>query len=1137
MDKALLGNNNFQINKGVYTALSRAKSLIVTSHNLGIKGSLPNQSLVSSSDESSEQIEQARQLFNEVIEGAERVRKALQGNVSLPTLPEIVEEKSEAAGSEDIAAPTAYTAIINEPDQTIPVFNKSDDFEQVHSLAFPSNYILSGTPKVAINSKAHIIRVSGPSGNSMYAVVSNTSEDNFVLLGYLGDHDFKENDYFSKVINEKPNVKLSYINVDKTANGFKISNIDALSLGQVAINDYRNFKTIYGDTYTNTNTPIEDAIIKFYNSYFGVSKSGRRISPIEVENGSDGEWVRNGKVNWNVVKDKISVQIFTEKNPPKDGTKVFYGLPYLVVKDPRQSGGEVISKSIYIALDAAPLNSKSYYYTQVKKLFDVLSEIYTISNDLELGKTFLQESVESHVHNNYQVVSTNDVLSDKTLSIQKNPTVVPLSHTLPDLGISPDQYTRLEELFDELVPMVYGIELKTTYFNTEEEAQEKVGQVIDGKKIVAVEQSKNKKFYLKYQKDAVDDITAVFQQYAIRSGQGTAQKALNAIAMANQSVGDVNIRIRQFVKSNGLERQQLTSHSILSAKEFIDYYRLYQDFPQWGKNVSSFESVNHLLNWVEKNPDKAGISKTDLQKLINTKYKTLPYNLATLYDMTTLDDNGNSPYLREPLRVGNLQPTSKNFEPGVNYKGSNLHVQENRDYLNSVLRSKFSKVRQTYIDVRLPKGEEALKKEKSSTVYLKDILKPTGTFLDVLMEKFLKNSDIKVIKKGISELRGNAGAATVWNGKEFEIHVNFNYDTNDLNLISVLVHEGIHALTTGAIHAVDTGTATKEEIEFVQEITALQKRFNAVIARRGIKRSDVYQTTLAPLSNTEKKALAKKLKKDVSELTKEELLKVTASKINLNEFIANLSNPKFYELASQIEVKPKKSILNAFIDALLKLFGMGPESSIYDTMVASLSKLLKSIPAKPEVLVADHSKLLSDLKIQFNVELEDSLEYGEENDVYIKYSKVFNSDGSTTDYFNNLSESDKVELINSLLVNLDSSDIITYYALKDTPKEGLLSTGGAILESHYLNSLIEDKLFISPNSDPYAYNLIYTILHQELFDPYSRVLENIIKNKDDKVQLMNFLFENILSYQDKRLLEEISNSSDMQDIKEDFEER
>ena len=770
VDKDKLGKSNFEINRALYTALSRAKSLIVTAPNLGIKESLPNKDLVTSSDESSEQLMQAAQFFNTLIEGAKKVKSFLQNGVP-STVHSIVldEEESEAAGSEDIAAPTSYLAILDDDlgeDNPI-ILPREDDEGDTHTLSYPSNYPLSGNAKISINSKAHIIRILNSKNLPSYAVVAQSNvSPNYVLVAVLGDKDFSRNDYFSSLVDRKPGIQFSGVRVNKLAEGFNIPNIEQLSLGEVAVEDFRKFKVMYSPNYDTSETVVDNAIKTFYKDYFGINKSGTRVIPAEAWDGTnvipEKEWVVNNEVNWNLIKDKVSVKIFTLKNPPRDGTKVFYGLPYLVIKDPRQANGENIAKTIYIALDARMLSNKSHYYEKIKKLYDLLTLVQTKESSLELGSSYLQEVMEKYVRANFEVVRTGDLLLEKTLAIQKKASTTSIAELEETIKLSPTDFAELDDLFDELVPLIYGIELKTTYYDTKEEADALVGTVIEGKKIVAVEEAKNKKFYLKYAKDATDEnITETFQQYSVRSGQGTAQKALNAIAAANQGVEETNIRIRQSLGVvNGIQKFQLSSHSILSPKEFIDYYRLYNDFPQWKKTAKDFDTVAHLLNWVEKHQDIAGITRNELQTLLNTKYKTAPYTLATLASMVETDAEGNT-MLREPLRVGNLDPTARNFEPGINYKGDNLHLKENRDYINGKVRTMFTGVRQTSIDIRLPRTEESIKQEESNTFLLKDLLRPTGTFMDRLTETFFKDSNIKVIKKVIPAFGNKAGAAAV----------------------------------------------------------------------------------------------------------------------------------------------------------------------------------------------------------------------------------------------------------------------------------------------------------------------------------------------------------------------------------------
>ena len=291
VDKDKLGKSNFEINRALYTGLSRAKSLIVTAPNLGIKESLPNKDLVTSSNESSEQLAQATQFFNTLIEGAKKVKSFLQNGVP-STVHSIVldEEESEAAGSEDIAAPTSYLAILDEDleDDNPIILPRGDEEGETHTLSYPSNYPLSGNAKISINSKAHVIRILNSKNLPSYAVVAQSNvSPNYVLVAVLGDKDFGRNNYFSSLIDKKPGIQFSGVRVNKLAEGFNIPNIEQLSLGEVAIEDFRKFKVMYSPNYDTSETVVDNAIKTFYKDYFGINKSGTRVIPAEAWDGTN----------------------------------------------------------------------------------------------------------------------------------------------------------------------------------------------------------------------------------------------------------------------------------------------------------------------------------------------------------------------------------------------------------------------------------------------------------------------------------------------------------------------------------------------------------------------------------------------------------------------------------------------------------------------------------------------------------------------------------------------------------------------------------------------------------------------------------------------------------------------------------
>lgn len=157
-----------------------------------------------------------------------------------------------------------------------------DTFSE-HFIAHPINYGLTGTvPNVALNSVANIIRVLD-NGKEFYYIIAPhaTIPNRYIPVAVLGDHDFKsENgEYFNNAIGQKQDIYLDKVRVESGRDGFELKGpIDSLSLGKVKIKSFSPLRTRYDmSNFVESDTLLDDMIIKFYDTFFGLTDSGRRI--------------------------------------------------------------------------------------------------------------------------------------------------------------------------------------------------------------------------------------------------------------------------------------------------------------------------------------------------------------------------------------------------------------------------------------------------------------------------------------------------------------------------------------------------------------------------------------------------------------------------------------------------------------------------------------------------------------------------------------------------------------------------------------------------------------------------------------------------------------------------------------------
>lgn len=133
-----------------------------------------------------------------------------------------------------------------------------------------------------------------------------------------------------------------------------------------------------------------------------------------------------------------------------------------------------------------------------------------------------------------------------------------------------------------------------------------------------------------------------------------------------------------------------------------------------------------------------------------------------------------------------------------------------------------------------------------------------------------------------------------------------------------LLHEVTHAVTSEAIN----NPVTEKDQALVARLTELKNAFDAYVKEKGFKLSDYVQDSY--------------------------------SGWNLKEFVANLSNPKFADLASKIKIE-NSNLLSKFFQALFEFLGIS-ESNVYELTLRSLELYLK--PEETQALVYTDEMLM-----------------------------------------------------------------------------------------------------------------------------------------------------------------------------------
>lgn len=169
----------------------------------------------------------------------------------------------------------------------------------------------------------------------------------------------------------------------------------------------------------------------------------------------------------------------------------------------------------------------------------------------------------------------------------------------------------------------------------------------------------------------------------------------------------------------------------------------------------------------------------------------------------------------------------------------------------------------------------------------------------------------------------------------------------------LVMHEMIHAITMKALLEPKTPT----EMEFAMQVTMLQRIYNETMASKHIGTEVAVSIASNKLNDRNKvvtitevkngtisykvKGESKILTTDAENLSIKQYYESTSSTLNTLEFVASLSNKDFRNNAKSI-VLNKKSLLQNFYEAVVKLFGLKESTNVYDATIESIRKLYET---------------------------------------------------------------------------------------------------------------------------------------------------------------------------------------------------
>lgn len=962
----LLGDNTLQQNQAVYTAVSRAKQFLFT-EGLPIS-STKNSDLETAIKQDEEEIAQNVTLFKASVDTAEQILGifgATATKTPSPKRKEVVPGATPVDEEEQSLPPTIEEVSVNTevkpgdievPNVNVAEFNTS---EGSVILTHPTNFgIVSAffdpeTGKLrddAVGQDIHIIKVRKRGYQPMLTLVTRIPDsENFVEVGVIGRDMINEDSSFGEFIRSVMNKSVKQLDDTKltsSVSGNPIDNIDDYSIATVKFDTARKLSNIHDKNTTIEENVIEDTIIKFAESYFGLDARANRIyaegeaiyndEGVVIDTDPTKAWLikdENGKtigINWPVVSKNVRFVLparsynRTKTYEVENAVYNAYGVPTIVITRPNQSSKTKVkaARPIVIPLLNRRLNKDSIEFKTLSKFTNLMIRLEDLTGLMMGRDAELEELIRAYGKTNLVIAGINH------LEIKDSP--IKASEIATKYAAYTDP--AIDEVLNELTPMMFATRVSQRWFNTEDEAKAFVdSQPEAAKKHLSVVErkgrGKNKSSLFQIMAKDSDDNVVAYEELVITSKGSVAQMAYNSITNANRVISVIDednsvIPYNTRLANRGTRAAQDSRRpfkSLLSTDRFIDYTAFYQDHKDFthsdGRSLTLENVTNlaHLYNILALSQN-GSLTQDEVNVLLDP-YITTPVNT----DM--LDAIINEKYFSGDEHNSLLQPLHATGGEGLNAPGLDLGNPDNRAKINSLVRSNYMGTATTAISVTFPKPSTPEQKVEAPV---------DESFEDTTVEAVMAVRELTPQHQVIwNMLAATPEAQTrirfgdrmptdepiaMYDFASGHIYANFNVARMST---THLLHEMIHAVTMGSLmHALEhPELASPQQQEFLKRVTKLQELYDAYLKENNI--TDGYRRTLSPL--------------------------------NVHEFIANVSEPRFKEIATKIKVGKRSNLFKEIVNAILGLFNISKQTNVYDLTLKALEDLI----TKPTTPIID----------------------------------------------------------------------------------------------------------------------------------------------------------------------------------------
>lgn len=998
---------DLEFNNAMYTMVGRAKEFVyISTPNLKID-TLVNPILESAKDDISRDLTANQIYLSKYLDALSDISGVEVNENNLED--EIIDDEV----SDDVQEPVDETQTKpsgkrNRAPQEQPLPITPENVEKkvkdgspiLHRTAHPSSNVDLNPSNLDLDvAQSYIILVESKNGPAYHVISKKQGESNYVTVAVLGANDLMDTDHspdghylLEELLARHPKsaAPAGIGGVNTLASGFELTSAMRDSIVMpIDITYGSNMKYNYDSTTEDGVTKhnfkdlsLKKVLTKLWEGFFNRHIGGNRVEEL-ARTPKTPVLDDRGKLSKHLLKKDVKIAIFSNTGNSTDPYTLDkwehskfqpkVGVPYLIIYNLNEEGQKVDTEPQLIRLEPRRINTEDSYFrdiananTAFKKLQKALKPV---SKQLVLGNPHFNNLVKD-ASKLYEATKDEVILPSSISLVQYLSDYQ--SNDINFAKLTANQLGKVANALHELITQHTHAPSHEVIKMTKKEAKAaiKADPSLGMQKVVNVSEEIMAKdpsvFALILNKEELENDSSADPEYqkgyVPASKNSRLQKSLNAVAKANNSVNDINIRVKRRTINGDITLSKSVLADQTTYGDFWTKYRaiLLSHLEQAVKaavatGMSLAEAQELFTPRSQNNPEKYA-STTRLEKIL---YSVIKLNQPANYEQTIQEFEQNIQQLKDSISVNTIStktldkllktdkqgqtsmrlpllrksPSSAKTKVGVNDLGSNLSKKGSMEQLEKSLSTSFSGIvpnqlhfewtpSKTSTPEEQPLPRKAPKKREADSFKPKEgqrvsinqrlsqIIESSKDKELVALSKILLNKidyenyqafQDKDLPKGVIGVTYNKSKLSKPKKWMPEVITVFR----DMGSVSdsQFIHELIHGFTITTIDKVKAGQGTKAEAAFVENMETLQAEFNSKVTEQGLDIKDFYQPT--------------------------------RSKLDVKEFIASLSYKPFIEKAKSIKFKAG-SILNQAIEHIMKLLGLR-KASLYRAAVEIFS--------------------------------------------------------------------------------------------------------------------------------------------------------------------------------------------------------